>query len=231
MRYQNIVSGRFLVRENRFVAKVEVDGVVETVHVKNTGRCKELLLPGVTVYLQPSQNPLRKTKYDLVTVEKLRKNKPPLTVNMDSQAANDIAAEWLKKGLLFSPSAEILREVTYGESRFDFFIQDGPRKAFLEVKGVTLENGGFASFPDAPTERGVKHVEELSAAVSAGYEAYVLFVVQMKEIVSLSPNDRTHKAFGDALRAAAAAGVKVLAVDCTVTPDTVVADREIPVIL
>ncbi len=231
MRYQNIVSGRFLVRENRFVAKVEVDGVVETVHVKNTGRCKELLLPGVTVYLQPSQNPLRKTKYDLVTVEKLRENKPPLTVNMDSQAANDIAAEWLKKGLLFSPSAEILREVTYGKSRFDFFIQDGPRKAFLEVKGVTLENGGFASFPDAPTERGVKHVEELAAAVSAGYEAYVLFVVQMKEIVSLSTNDRTHKAFGDALRAAAAAGVKVLAVDCTVTPDAVVADREIPVIL
>ncbi len=231
MKYENIVSGRFSVRENRFVARVEVDGVVETVHVKNTGRCKELLLPGVTVYLQQSKNPLRKTKYDLVTVEKFRENRPPLMVNMDSQVANDIAAEWLKKGLLFSSSAQISREVTFGKSRFDFFIQDGPRKAFLEVKGVTLERDGLASFPDAPTERGVKHVEELVSALSAGYEAYILFVVQMKEIVSLSPNDATHKAFGDALRRAAAAGVKVLAVDCFVTADSVVADKEIPVIL
>ncbi len=231
MRYANIVPGRFVVRENRFVAKVEVDGVIQTVHVKNTGRCKELLLPGVTVYLEESQNPLRKTKYDLVTVEKIRENKPPLTVNMDSQAANEIAFEWLKKGVLFSPSAVLRREVKYGNSRFDFYVEDGSRRAFVEVKGVTLEQDGYASFPDAPTDRGVKHLRELVAALGDGYEAFVLFVVQMKEIVSLSPNDVTHKAFGDALRAAREAGVTLLAVDCTVTPDTVTADGFIPVVL
>ncbi|MBQ5743166.1 MAG: DNA/RNA nuclease SfsA, partial [Clostridia bacterium] len=212
MKYNNVVSARFLRRDNRFVAHVELDGREETVHVKNTGRCKELLIPGGTVYLERSDNPARKTKYDLVTVEKIRPGKPPLTVNMDSQAANEIAAEWLKKGVLFSPQAEILREVRYKNSRFDFLVRDGETEAFVEVKGVTLEHDGIARFPDAPTERGVKHLRELTESRTDGYQAYVLFIIQMKEITALTPNDATHKAFGDALRFAAAEGVNVLAV-------------------
>lgn len=231
MKYNHIVAARFLRRDNRFVAHVEVDGKEETVHVKNTGRCKELLIPGVTVYLERSDNPARKTKYDLVTVEKIRPEKPPLTVNMDSQAANEIAAEWLKKGILFSPQAEILREVRYKNSRFDFLVRDGDIKAFVEVKGVTLEHDGVARFPDAPTERGVKHLRELTESRKDGYQTYVLFIIQMKEITALTPNDATHKAFGDALRSAAAEGVHVLAVDCNVTKDRVCADQFIPVIL
>ncbi len=231
MKYNNIVAARFLRRDNRFVAHVELDEKEETVHVKNTGRCKELLIPGVTVWLEKSDNPNRKTKYDLVTVEKIRPGKSPLMVNMDSQAANEIASEWLKKGRLFSSQAEVVREVCYGNSRFDFFVRDGEKKAFVEVKGVTLEHDGIARFPDAPTERGVKHLRELTESLKDGYEAYVLFVIQMKEIAALYPNDATHKAFGDALRFAAAEGVRVLAVDCTVTKDRVEADQFVPVIL
>lgn len=229
MKYHHIVSATFLRRVNRFIAHVELDGKETVVHVKNTGRCKELLIPGCTVYLEWSDNPNRKTQYDLVTVEKIRPEKPPLTVNMDSQAANDIAFEWLKKGLLFSSDAVIRREVFYGGSRFDFYVEDGDRKAFVEVKGVTLEQDGVAAFPDAPTERGVKHLRELTASLQDGYEAYVLFVIQMKEISVLHPNDATHKEFGDALRAAANAGVRVLAVDCNVIPGEVVADTLVPV--
>ncbi|MBO5214103.1 MAG: DNA/RNA nuclease SfsA [Clostridia bacterium] len=229
MRYNHIVSAKFLRRVNRFIAHVELDGKEIVVHVKNTGRCKELLIPGCTVYLERSDNPNRKTQYDLVTVEKLRPGKPPLTVNMDSQAANDIALEWLKKGVLFSPDAAIRREVFYGGSRFDFYVEDGNRKAFVEVKGVTLETDGVAAFPDAPTVRGVKHLRELTASLQDGYEAYVLFVIQMKEISVLHPNDETHKEFGDALRSAASSGVRVLAVDCNVIPGEVVADALIPV--
>lgn len=231
MKYNHIVRGIFLRRINRFVAHVEVGGKVETVHVKNTGRCKELLLPGVTVWLEESQNPNRKTRFDLVTVEKIRPEKQPLMVNMDSQAANDIAAEWLKKGTLFSTGATVRREVKYGNSRFDFYIEDGEKRAFVEVKGVTLENDGIAAFPDAPTERGVKHLGELESCLRDGYDAYVLFIIQMKEISALYPNDGTHKEFGDALRRAAKAGVRVLAVDCKVTEDQVVADLPVPVIL
>ncbi len=231
MKYNDIVSAKFLRRVNRFVAQVEIDGREETVHVKNTGRCKELLIDGCTVCLERSDNPNRKTKYDLVTVEKIRPGKPPLLVNMDSQAANDIAQEWLKRGELFSPDALIRREVCYGDSRFDFYIEDGDVKAFVEVKGVTLEQDGVAAFPDAPTERGIKHLRELTACLDEGFRAYVLFIIQMKEISVLHPNDETHKAFGDALRAAAAAGVRVLAVDCKVTPGEVVADCAVPVVL
>ena len=227
MKYNNVVSAKFLRRDNRFIAHVEIDGREETVHVKNTGRCKELLIPGCTVYLERSLNPARKTAYDLVTVEKLRPGRPPLTVNMDSQAANAIAAEWLPKSGLFSPRAVFRREVTHGKSRFDFYVEDGEERTFLEVKGVTLETDGVASFPDAPTERGVKHLDELTACLSEGYQACVLFVIQMKEILYLRPNDATHKAFGDALRRAAAAGVEVLAVDCRVIPGEVTADRRV----
>ena len=221
MKYKRITNGIFLSRPNRFIAKVEIDGKEETVHVKNTGRCKELLIPGVTVYLSISDNPSRKTAFDLVAVEKKREHKPPLLVNMDSQVPNYAAEEWLKKGVLFSENAVIKREVTYGKSRFDFYIEDGERKIFLEVKGVTLENDGIASFPDAPTERGVKHINELVASVENGFEAYILFVVQMNEIELMTPNDITHKAFGDALRNAQKKGVNILAVDCKVTPQTI----------
>ena len=229
MTYEQVIPGRFVRRPNRFIATVLVAGQEETVHVKNTGRCRELLVPGATVYLAVSQNPARKTKYDLIAVEKERPGKAPLLINMDSAAPNTVAAEWLPKSGLFSPAARFKREVTHGGSRFDFYIEDGDQKAFLEVKGCTLEEDGIARFPDAPTERGVKHIRELIACREAGYQAYILFVVQMKEICHLCPNDATHPAFGEALRDAAAAGVHVLAVDCTVTPDALTADTPIPV--
>lgn len=231
MRYNRIVEGIFLERPNRFIAKVEINGVVETVHVKNTGRCRELLKPGVTVYLEESDNPDRKTKYDLVTVEKVRPELPALLVNMDSQAPNQAAEEWLRKGLLFSKGAEIRREVTYKASRFDFFIQDGERRIFLEVKGVTLENQGQVSFPDAPTERGVKHIRELMSCMEEGYESYVLFVIQMKGVNAFSPNDENDPAFGVALREAEQAGVKLLAMDCIIARDSMELDQPIPIVL
>jgi sugar fermentation stimulation protein A len=221
MKYTKIIKGSFLSRPNRFIAKVLIDGKEETVHVKNTGRCRELLQPGVTVYLYVSDNPLRKTKYDLIAVEKIRETKEPLLVNLDSQVPNTVAHEWLRGCGLFSESAVIRREVTYGKSRFDFYIEDGVRKIFLEVKGVTLENDGVAMFPDAPTERGIKHINELVSLKKQGYEAFVLFVIQMEEVTLFKPNDITHKAFGDALRQARKEGVIILAKNCKVTEDSI----------
>ncbi|MBP3300293.1 MAG: DNA/RNA nuclease SfsA [Clostridia bacterium] len=229
MKYNKVVPARFLQRINRFVARVELDGREETVHVKNTGRCKELLVEGATVYLACSDSPSRKTKYDLVTVEKVRKDGSVLSVNIDSQIVNDVAEEWLSEGNLFSPHAKIRREVRYGNSRFDFYVEDGSRKAFLEVKGVTLEQDGFARFPDAPTERGVKHLNELISCMGDGYEAYVLFVLAMEGMHSFAPNDETHKAFGDTLRLAAKQGVKILAVECSVTDDSVRATKAVSI--
>ncbi|MBR6373651.1 MAG: DNA/RNA nuclease SfsA [Victivallales bacterium] len=231
MRYGKIVQARFLRRPNRFVAYVELEGRELLVHVKNTGRCRELLQPGAKVYLAASGNPARKTPYDLVTVEKLRPGKAPLLVNMDAQAPNEVAAEWLPKSGLFSPNAVFRREAKWRNSRFDFFIQDGGRKAFLEVKGVTLEYDGHASFPDAPTERGMKHLHELIDCQAEGYEAYVLFVVQMKEMLDFGPSVENHPDFATALRKAADANVKILAMDCVVTPDTVTIDAPVPVVL
>lgn len=222
MKYSKIVEGRFISRPNRFIAYVEIDGKAETVHVKNTGRCKELLTDNATVYLSVSDNPQRKTKYDLIAVKK-----GELLINMDSQIPNDVCERWLKKGFLFSENAIIKREYTYKKSRFDFYIEDGERKIFLEVKGCTLENNGIASFPDAPTERGIKHIKELISALGDGYEAYILFVIQMKGISEFRPNDKTHKAFGDALREAKSKGVKILAYDSVVTPDSIAIDKEI----
>lgn len=227
MRYQAVIPGRFLARPNRFLALVELDGRVETVHVKNTGRCKELLLPGNTVYLAPADKAGRKTSFDLVAVEK----RPGLLVNMDAQLPNAVAEEWLPKSGLFSSEAVIRREVRWGNSRFDLYVEDGVRKAFLEVKGVTLETDGLARFPDAPTQRGVKHLRELCACLQEGYEAYVLFVIQMKGVYRFSPNEATHPAFAEALREAAAAGVKVIAMDCIVTPDSLCIDQAVPVVL
>lgn len=229
MRYDRVVEGRFLSRPNRFIALVEIDGRQETVHVKNTGRCRELLLPDVKVWLSDSGNPNRKTRYDLVAVEKAKESGEPMLINIDSQIPNDVAGEWLPSSKLFSENAKIRREVTFGASRFDFYIEDGERKCFLEVKGVTLEREGVALFPDAPTERGVKHLGELAECVEQGYEAYLLFVIQMKGIHEFRPNDETHRAFGDALRQAESRGVRLLAMDCIVAPDSIDIDKPIEI--
>ena len=187
-----------------------------------------MLIKGAKVYLYVSDNENRKTKYDLIGVEK-QINGKTLLINMDSQIPNDAAQEWLKKGGLFSEKAVIRREVKYKNSRFDFFIEDGNRKIFLEVKGVTLENNGTAMFPDAPTERGIKHINELVSCLSDGYEAYILFVIQMKGVYVFIPNDKTHLAFGDALRIAEKQGVKIFAVDSVVRKDSIEIDEYIKV--
>lgn len=231
MRYPKVVPASFLRRPNRFVAHVEAGGRELVVHVKNTGRCGELLLPGARVYLAESSNPARKTGYDLVAVEKRRPGMEPLLVNIDSQAPNDVAGEWLPASGLFSSHAVIRRETTWRNSRFDFYIEDGSRKAFMEVKGVTQEMDGKAFFPDAPTERGAKHVQELAECMAEGFEAFLLFVVQMKGPSTMRPNDVTHPAFGQALRKSAAAGVRLLAMDCLVTPDSLTIDKPVDIIL
>ena len=226
MQYGKIRSAVFRSRPNRFIARVEIDGQEETVHVKNTGRCKELLLPGRTVWLEEGGNPDRKTKYDLIAVDK-----EGLLVNMDAQAPNRVFAEWAKAGN-FVPGLTLLRpETKWGNSRFDFYWEVGDRKGFVEVKGCTLEEDGYCRFPDAPTERGVKHLNELTACLADGYEAAVCFVIQMEGMKSFSPNDATHPAFGDALRTAHAAGVRVLAVGCHVESDRLEITHSIPVVL
>lgn len=229
MKYQKIKKAVFKSRPNRFIAHVLVDGEPAVAHVKNTGRCRELLIPGCTVYLSVSDNPARKTKYDLVAVEKTVEDGRILMINMDSQAPNAMAEEWLLISGLFSDEAKIRRETTYSNSRFDFYIEDGCRKCFLEVKGVTLETNGVAMFPDAPTERGVKHITELIQCKEDGYEAYILFVIQMKSISVFRPNVATHPAFAEALRAAQSAGVKLLAYDSVVTPDSASIQAPVPI--
>ena len=215
MLYENTTWGTFLARPNRFIAHVEIDGREEVCHVKNTGRCKELLLPGVQVFLEKSRNPARKTNFSLIGVEKGNR-----LVNMDSQAPNKVVHEWLKKGNLFPGATKIRPETKYGNSRFDFYIEEGDRKIFMEVKGVTLENQDVVQFPDAPTERGMKHIRELCQAVRDGYEAYVFFVVQMKNVNYFTPNMENHRAFGEALIEAEKCGVNILAYDCHVTEDS-----------
>lgn len=216
MRYPNIHKARFLARPNRFIARVLLEGEELTVHVKNTGRCRELLVPGAPVWLVRSDNPARKTAYDLVAVEKAGR-----LINMDSQAPNALFAEWVRAGH-FVPGLTLLRpETTWGNSRFDFYWEAGARRGFTEVKGCTLEEDGWTYFPDAPTERGVKHLEELARARAEGFEAAVCFVIQMAAVDGFSPNDRTHPAFGEALRRAVDQGVKVLARQCAVSPGEV----------
>ena len=223
MNYQNpIVRGTFLSRPNRFIAKVLVNGTEETVHVKNTGRCRELLIPGATVWLEHWDTDTRKTKYDLIAVQKGNR-----LINMDSQAPNKAAAEYL---LTLFPDCTLLRgEVKYGNSRFDFYLETPKKNWFVEIKGVTLEEDGIAAFPDAPTERGVKHIDELITCLGDGYGAMILFVIQMKDIQYFRPNDRTHAAFGAALRRAHAAGVAVRAVDCIVAPDSMTANLPVEI--
>ena len=218
-----MIPGKFLARPNRFIAHVEIDGSAQVCHVKNTGRCKELLVPGCNVWCQVSDKPERKTKFDLIAVQK-----GPRLINMDSQAPNIAAKEWLLAGGL--GKIENLRaEVFQGDSRFDFSFQKDGVTCFLEVKGVTLENGGVCAFPDAPTTRGVKHLEGLTRLSQEGFGAYVLFVIQMEDVSYLHPNDATDPAFANALREAAAAGVQILAMDCAVTPNTMVIRKPVKV--
>ena len=224
MQYQKILPGIFLSRPNRFVARVEVDGAEAVCHVKNTGRCRELLVPGARIYLEACGKPGRKTDFDLIAVEKGER-----LINMDAQAPNRVFGEWARAGR-FIPGLTLLRpETTFGGSRFDFYWEAPGRRGFVEVKGVILEEDGVVRFPDAPTLRGVKHLEELVRARRAGYEAAVCFVIQMEDVIRFQPNDRTHPAFGQALRAAAAAGVEVLALDCRVAPDRLELNRPVPV--
>ena len=214
MRYKNMVHGNFLARPNRFIAHVRIGGEVQVCHVKNTGRCRELLTPEARVWCQESGNPNRKTKYDLISVQKGHR-----IINMDSQAPNVAVGEWLKNGGL-GEITNLRGEFTHGDSRFDFTFEKDGKRCFLEVKGVTLEHDGVCAFPDAPTERGVKHIQGLIRAAKEGYGAYILFVIQMSDVKYIHPNDATDPAFGAALREAAENGVQILAMDCAVTPDT-----------
>ena len=213
MSYGIIKKGIFRDRPNRFIAHVEIDGREETVHVKNTGRCRELLPAGAEVYCEYSDKTSRKTAYDLVAVQKGER-----LINMDSQAPNKVFYEWAAAGKFIGDADYIKPEYKWGNSRFDFYIEKGERRCLVEVKGCTLEFDGECYFPDAPTERGVKHINELIHAASEGYECYIFFVVQMKDVKFLSPNDATHPTFGEALRNAEKSGVHILAYDCRVEP-------------
>ena len=224
MQYGKILPARFLSRPNRFVARVEAEGEELVCHVKNTGRCRELLVPGATVWLEESPNPSRKTKFDLIAVEKGDR-----LINMDAQAPNKVFGEWAAAGG-FREGLTLLRpETTYGSSRFDFYWESSKSRGFVEVKGVTLEEDGVVCFPDAPTLRGVKHLDELVKAREAGYEAAVCFVIQMENVRWFAPNDETHPEFGQALRRAAQAGVEILAMDCAVTPQSLTMGKSVPI--
>lgn len=226
MRYERIEEAIFLERPNRFIAYASIRGEKEVVHVKNTGRCAELLIPGAKIYVQESENPERKTKWDLIAVKKQDR-----MINMDSQVPNKVVQEWLCKGALFGEGAIIRPETTYKNSRFDFYIEKKDRKAFIEVKGVTLETNGIVKFPDAPSERAVKHVGELIEAVKEGYEAYILFVIQMQHVKYFTPNRETHAEFGEMLKKAKKAGVKILAFDSIVTKEEILLNDEVEVVL
>ena len=226
MNYERIRKAFFIERPNRFIAYVQLDGEKETVHVKNTGRCAELLVPGAPAYIQESVNPARKTKWDLIAVEKGKR-----MINMDSQIPNKVVQEWIEGGNLF-PDVHLVRpETTYGNSRFDLYVEAGDSRIFIEVKGVTLEEDGVCRFPDAPSDRAVKHMEELVRAKKEGYETYVFFVIQMKDVRYFTPNTDTHPAFAETLKKAAAAGVKILAYDCEVTSDSITIREPVDVVL
>ena len=224
MRYENVRQAVFLRRPNRFIAYAELDGAETVCHVKNTGRCRELLLPGATVYLQKASNPARKTAWDLIAVQKGRR-----LINMDAAAPNAVFAEWLRSGGAGFVPERIQPECVHGDSRFDFYLEHRGRRIFAEVKGVTLEEEGAVCFPDAPTERGVKHLRGLSRCIEEGFEAWAVFVIQMRGVRHFEPNRLTHPAFADALREAAEAGVRLLALDCEVTPDTIQIAEEVPI--
>lgn len=226
MKYERIEKAVFMERPNRFIAYAVINGKKETIHVKNTGRCAELLIPGAAIYVQESGNPTRKTKWDLIAVEKGER-----LINMDSQIPNQVVKEWIEKGN-FAPDVTLVRpETVYGSSRFDLYVEAGERKIFIEVKGVTLEEGGVCRFPDAPSDRAIKHLEELIRARKEGYETYVFFVIQMKGVRYFTPNTDTHPAFAETLSRAAAAGVKILAYDCEVKTDSIAIADPVEVVL
>lgn len=222
MNYNNIIKGEFIDRPNRFIAICNINGKEEICHVKNTGRCKELFIKGATVYLQKSDNPNRKTQYDLIAVQKVER-----LVNVDSQIANYVVIEHLFQ--LFDNITFVKPECKYGNSRFDIYVETETEKIFVEVKGVTLENDGVVRFPDAPTERGVKHLKELQKAVTTGYKAYIIFVVQMDNVKYFEPNRITHPAFADVLKEVSENGVNVLAFQCNVTPESITIKKQISV--
>ena len=224
MRYGTVIPGLFVDRPNRFVAHVETAEGLQTVHVKNTGRCRELLLPGAAVYLERGTSPARKTAFDLIAVEKGER-----LINMDAQAPNKVFGEWVRGGGFLPGVMAVRPEFTFGESRLDFCLETPQGPCLVEVKGVTLEEGGEARFPDAPTERGVKHIRELRRAAEAGLGAVLFFVVQMENVRSVAPNDETHPAFGAALREAVSRGVRVCAWDCAVTPESIAIRSPVPV--
>ena len=226
MFYKNIAAGKFISRPNRFIANVEIDGEIQVVHVKNTGRCRELLLPGSTVYCEKSDNPNRKTAYDLVAVEKGK-----LLINMDSQAPNVAFSEFIHDGSFKDGIEYIARERKYKNSRFDFYFKRKGKEYFAEVKGVTLEDEGVVLFPDAPTERGVKHLTELEDAVKNGYGGCVVFVVQLKEAKYFTPNRKTHPEFADKLKEVQKAGVEIFAYTCNVTPNSISLLSQISVVI
>ena len=223
MRYERVTTGTFISRPNRFIAYVDVDGTVEKCHVKNTGRCKEILVPGTKVFLYDSNNPSRKTRYDLIAAYK-----GDTLINIDSQAPNAAFKEFIPISGLFGTEPKVYPEYTHGDSRFDFYMEDGDRKCFVEVKGVTLENEGVCSFPDAPTERGLKHLKGLEQASKEGYECYVAFIVQMKGMTCFMPNYATHEEFGRVLQEVHESGVRILVYDCQVTSDTMTVDKPLP---
>ena len=224
MKYENVKKAKFISRPNRFIAYIEIDGKTEVAHVKNTGRCRELLVPDAEIYVQEFDNTARKTKYDLIAVKKGDR-----LINMDSQVPNKVFGEWVQNGKFTDGVMLVRPETFYGDSRFDFYIEAGARRIFVEVKGVTLEENGIVRFPDAPTERGVKHLRELMRAKEEGYEAFVAFIVQMDNVSHFEPNDATHLQFGETLREAARNGVSVIALSCHITPDSIDAVKEIKV--
>ena len=223
MRYERVIEGTFISRPNRFIAMVEIDGTVERCHVKNTGRCKEILVPGADCILYDSDNPTRKTRYDLIAAYK-----NGILINIDSQAPNTAFKEYIPRSGIFGIDPIIRPEYTHRDSRFDFYIEDGDRRCFVEVKGVTLETDGICRFPDAPTERGLKHLRGLMAALDEGYECYVAMIVQMKGMKVFEPNYDTHEEFGIALEEAYRKGVGILVYDCLIEPDSMTVDSPIP---
>lgn len=224
MQYKNIKKATFLSRPNRFIAICSIDGKDEICHVKNTGRCRELLIGGAAVFLEENDNKERKTKYDLVAVLK-----GDALFNIDSQAPNKVFYEWLLKGRLFDDISFIKPEYKYKNSRFDFYVEHGKEKTFIEVKGVTLEEDGVLLFPDAPTERGLKHIEELCNAMNEGYEAYIVFVVQTEKAKYFTPNKKTHISFANALKEAEKKGVKIISLSCEAMPDSLEIKDFVPV--
>lgn len=226
MKYTNIIKAKFISRPNRFIANVMVDGKTEVAHVKNTGRCRELLTDNADIFLWQSDNPQRKTKYDLISVYKGNR-----LINMDSQIPNKVFGEWVENSGFFKDVTLIKPETTFGNSRFDFYIETKTDKIFVEIKGVTLEENGVVLFPDAPTERGVKHIQELCECVENGYKAYLFFIIQMSDVKYFTPNIKTHPQFAQALRNAKSKGVEIMALDCIVTSDSITANKFVDVIL